>query len=154
MVNVDACLASQRRRGLRPIFDGARLAELARFLQGPESTIAGAADHFGCSTSTIEKTLAKARKEARARRPKLVPLGVKRVLGEVGRLIEARGWDGDRRSIGGYVQEATMNGAATMEWLLGFTRCSVMVWEGMPGRTQADVLALLARAMGAGRVDA
>jgi transposase-like protein len=51
-----------RKRGRQPFFDDGKLKALANYLRRPGSTIAEAAELFGCSASCVEKTLARARK--------------------------------------------------------------------------------------------
>lgn len=55
---------AERKRGRQPMFVGDRLRMLSAYLAQPGSTLKGAAQLFGCSESTIEKTLAKLRRQA------------------------------------------------------------------------------------------
>jgi hypothetical protein len=54
--------ALTRSRGRKALFDGDRLKDLIRFLEQPGATNAKAASFFGCSESTVEKALARARR--------------------------------------------------------------------------------------------
>jgi hypothetical protein len=83
--------------------------------------------------------------------PKAKTCGVtnrKLILGVTAK-IEANGWDPETRAIGAYMLQRRDAGAVpyAMEWIQQFTRCSVLVWERQPGRTQEQVLALLREAL-------
>ncbi|WP_025227812.1 hypothetical protein [Fimbriimonas ginsengisoli] len=55
----------ERQRGPHPFFTGQKLSDLAAYLSEPGSTLDGAAERFGCSTSCVEKTVARIRKAQR-----------------------------------------------------------------------------------------
>lgn len=64
--------------------------------------------------------------------------------------IDARGWDvGAGRSIGHYATlYGPMGGPALMESLRIQVKSTVVAWESAPGRSQAQVVALLRRVAG------
>jgi DNA-directed RNA polymerase specialized sigma24 family protein len=68
MFDATSALA-ERKRGPKPFFEGDRLALLLAYLEQPTSTLRGAADLFKCSESTVEKTLARVRRDAKEKAP-------------------------------------------------------------------------------------
>ena len=60
---IEPGIYSWRKRGPRPFFWGDKLKALIEFLSQPDSTIEKAAQEFGCSPSTVEKTIQRVRRQ-------------------------------------------------------------------------------------------
>jgi len=72
----------------------------------------------------------------------------RRKLARMAAHIEAHGWDSCGRSIGAAAIETPGAGECAMDAIRAQTGCTVVTWESLPGRTQADVLALLLKVAG------